>query len=224
MKTLEQPEELTTVQPLSTSEIPAIPVAPLGLPDLSTELTLLSREVLTESPPTELTTNEVTSPKASSEVSSTEASSTEAEKTTQSTTQSAPTTPTYSDKVVFPTEFDKLLTTLKEFVEKVESLTSTEVPNTSPVQVNPQLEQQVEFVNYTVSSEKQNEETKSIAKRSLSDVDSKPFFSSIKEKGCIFNGKSFKVGEAIKTDNECLKCMCEYAPFGHCVLKEKCNV
>lgn len=127
---------------------------------------------------------------------------------------------------IFPTAFDKLLTTLKDFVAQAEAATSTEAPKPATTVSAPQLEKKVEFVNFTVSEEQHNDESKVIVKRSIPAVDLIPRYYkhlSIKEKGCAFNGRSFKVGEIIKTDNDCLKCICEYAPIGHCVLKEKCN-
>lgn len=150
---------------------------------------------------------------------------------TKSDESAEPTSPTIPKVEVFPTEFDKLLTTLRDFVARADALTSTEAPKTSPAPEIPQVEQKVEFVNYTVSSEKHNEEveeTKTISKRSLPDADLIPrlykqHYDSNKNKGCFFNGNSYKLGEAIKTENGCLKCICEYSPIGHCVLKEKCN-
>lgn len=224
------PEEFSTSPPELTSEAtsaaPATTVAPIQIP--VTEITLLTNEVFTH------------------------ATSSEAPKfvpVTQEAATQAILTPTVHDENVFPTEFDKLLTTLREFVAKAEAIRPPSAlrplpENLKPVEEAPptvveamqsvpeipQVEQQVEFVNYTVSSEKHEEEDPHhIVKRSIRDADLVPvyykrnFFSN-KEKACIFNGNSYKIGEAIKTDNECLKCICEYAPIGHCLLKEKCNL
>lgn len=86
--------------------------------------------------------------------------------------------------------------------------------------------QQVEFVNYTISADSNDEDLPHVViRRSIPKEDHKPRHdkSIAKEKSCSFNGKIFKLGEVIKTDNSCLKCFCEYAPIGHCVVKEKCN-
>jgi hypothetical protein len=162
------------------------------------------------------------------ELSITEVPSTEVPAITEEAkTTNAPTTvPTIPAIDVSPTEFEKLLTTLREFVAKVDATTSTEAPQTTETL---QFDKIVEFVNHTVSSESDKvEETKSISKRSVPDADLIPryfkqHYSTNKDKGCVFNGRSFKLGEPIKTDNECLKCICEFAPIGHCMLKEKCN-
>lgn len=229
----------------TTSEAPPSSSSPTA----TTEFVLLSQEIYTSVAPTE------------------------ASLTTQESTSQAPVTqPTYVEKKVFPTEFEALLTTLREFVDKADAITSIETPSTS-VQSSvssPKVEQQVEFVNYTVSTEKHHEEVhkdeeppkteqpeteeplktelppkteephrhvdspileelpRILFKRSVRDADLipryyKPIFSVNKDKTCEFNGRSYKVGEVIKTDNECLKCLCEFAPIGHCMLKEKCN-
>lgn len=97
-----------------------------------------------------------------------------------------------------------------------------------PIILREQQAQQVEFVNFTVSMGDKSEEPKSIFKRSVPDVDLIPryfkqAYSTTKDKSCVFNSKIYKLGEVIKTDNDCLKCICEYAPIGHCILKEKCS-
>lgn len=144
--------------------------------------------------------------------------------TTSSLSES--TTPTFPG--LSPTDLDKLLSTLRQYDAQVEALTSTPPP-LPLLSEGVQVEMKTEFVNYTVSSESREfkDEPRPIAKRSVPDVDLIPrYFKHIaaaKEKGCAYNGRSFKLGEVIKTDNECLKCFCEYAPIGHCVLKEKCN-
>lgn len=213
LKTLEQPEELTTLVEesttiLTTSAVPLISTEATLKEEPTSEITLLTYEVLKHAPSTEVPITSTVTQEPLSPAQST--FSTIAE--------------------VSPTEFEKLLTTLREFVAKADSVASTEAAPTTPVQIVPQLvEQQIEFVNFTVSSEKHNEETKSISKRSIPDADLIPryfkqHYSSNKDRGCAFNGRSFKVGEVITTDNDCLKCICEYAPIGHCVLKEKCNL
>lgn len=176
------------------------------------QTTVLYPAVLTDAPPSRI--------EAENEASS----------TTQEQQATAPSTvPTPSENKVFPTEFEKLLTTLRDFVAKADALTSTEAPVTAAAPEAPQLQQHLEFVNYTVTAEMKDEgEPKTIVKRSVPEADLNPRFfkahSSVsKDKGCVFNGSLFKLGEVIKTSNECLKCICEYAPIGHCVLKEKCN-
>ena len=147
------------------------------------------------------------------------------EVTQESTT---PTAQTLSENV-FPTEFEKLLTTLREFVSQADSLTSTAAPSTSTTTTEAiKVDQQVESESFSVSTDKLNEEATPIRKRSVRDADFNPayykqHFLSSKENVCVYNGRTFKVGEIIRTDNECLKCTCEYAPIGHCILKEKCN-
>lgn len=202
LKVLEQPEELTTLaQELTT------------LPSLVNEP---AEPVLTRLPAAVVVSplEEVYTAEAPSTLSTTQ----------EQPTQAPSTIATPAENIAFPTEFEKLLTTLREFVARADSLRPTEAPKTSPA---PQLEQQIEFVNYTVSAAL-DDETKTISKRSVPDADLIPRFfkqhyASSKDNGCVFNSSFYKLGEAIKTDNECLKCICEYAPIGHCMLKEKCN-
>jgi hypothetical protein len=61
------------------------------------------------------------------------------------------------------------------------------------------------------------EETKSISKRSTDYLKV-----SAKEKGCTFGTRQYKLGEVIKTGNDCIECYCSYSPIGHCIKKNKC--
>lgn len=243
-RSLEQPEELTTLAQESvkaTSEIPATS----EVASTSSEVPLTSSEVPLSSSEAPATTELPATP---TEASTTKAQESEVKVVIQEvftkppsevatvlpvteepkSTEAPPTFASNPELAAPPTEFEKLLTTLREFVALVDASTSTEAPK--PLEAVPQLDKIVEFVNYTVSSEKEkvNEEPKSISKRSVPDADLIPryfkqHYSLNKEKSCNFNGRSFKVGEVIKTDNDCLKCSCAYAPIGHCMLKEKCN-
>lgn len=242
-RSLEQPEELTTLVQESVATTSEVPLTSSEGSISSAEIEKMITKVPATQPEaatTQVSATEVKVPATESNINiqeiftSTEVPSTlpvtqEAKTDVPSSTQE-----TKSDAspelAVSPTEFEKLLTTLREFVAKVDASTSTETPASIVAPEIPQLEQIVEYVNYTVSAEKEklNEETKLISKRSVPDADLIPryfkqHYSLNKEKGCIFNGRSFKLGEAIKTDNDCLKCLCEYAPIGHCMLKEKCN-
>lgn len=207
-RVLEQPEELTTLAPESstftatTSE--AATTSQVSTTTSAAETTMANEAVTIREVPTETSTSITQEP----------------------TTQEPTTSPTTAQSSVLPTEFDKLLTTLREFVAKVDSVASTEASSTISGEAA-KVEQQVEFVNFTVSSEKHEEAAKSISKRSIDDADLIPRYfkhQSSKDKVCVYNGRNFKVGEVIQTDNECLKCLCEYAPIGHCVLKDKCNL
>lgn len=199
---------LTAEPQVSYTEIPASSTEPATTQILA-EPKISIQEVFTQPPATEIP---ITLP------------------ATQESETSAPATVvSVPEPSVLPTEFEKLLTTLREFVAKVDASTSTEAPKLPEI---PKLDQIVEYVNYTVSAEteKITDEAKpiSISKRSVPEADLIPryykqHYSSNKEKGCIFNGRNFKLGEEIKTDNDCLKCQCEFAPIGHCILKEKCN-
>lgn len=124
-----------------------------------------------------------------------------------------------------PTEFEKLLTTLKEYVAKLES--SLAAAKSAEV-ISPAT-----YVNYTVSrssSEEEEEEVgeegteklKVISKRSVL-----PFYfghakKNKEEMECSYGKHQYKVGEKIRTDNECLDCLCLYPPIGHCIRKKKC--
>lgn len=134
-----------------------------------------------------------------------------------------------------PTEFELLLTTLKEYVTKLENtLAATKATEADPTAAV--------FVNYTVSrsfnqnnsdeqqqEEKEESEAKSISKRSapslVADLIPRYFKHkhANKEKGCSYGKRQYKVGEKIWTDNECLECLCFYSPIGHCVKKTKCE-
>lgn len=122
-----------------------------------------------------------------------------------------------------PTEFEALLTTLKQYVERLENtLVATKASEIDPPAV---------FVNYTVSrssnedEQEENEETKSISKRSAPSFDFVPRYvkHANKEKGCSYGTRHYKVGEKIRTDNECLDCLCLYSPIGHCTKKKQCE-
>lgn len=259
---LEQPEDLTTLTPEFTTTVQESSTFVHGYSSSVHEsLSTVHDTTTAAQESSSATTTSEAPPSSSSPTSTTEfvllsqeiytsAAPTDASVTTQESTSHAPVTqPTYVEKKVYPTEFEALLTTLREFVAKADAITAIETPNTS-VQSgvsSPQVEQKVEFVNYTVSTEKHHEDVpkteeqpknenppryeelpRILFKRSVRDADLipryyKPFFSVNKDKTCEFNGRSYKVGEVIKTDNECLKCLCEFAPIGHCTLKEKCN-
>jgi len=127
--------------------------------------------------------------------------------------------------VATSTEVDKLIERLEEIISKA-SETTTELPSTStslPSIDSPVMEAQ--FVNFTVSVSKGNEDETRV-KRSLADVDfiSKYLKHSAQEKDCVFGDTRYKLGESIKTVNDCVKCICEYAPIGHCIFKDKCNI
>jgi hypothetical protein len=116
-----------------------------------------------------------------------------------------------------PTEFEKLLTTLKEYVAKLES--SLAAAKSAEV-ISPAT-----YVNYTVSrssseeevGEEGTEESKEISKRSKRHLKKNS-----EEMECSYGKHQYKVGEKIKTDNECLDCLCLYSPIGHCIKKTKC--
>lgn len=118
-----------------------------------------------------------------------------------------------------PTEFEQLLTTLKQYVERLENtLAATKASEIDPPAI---------FVNYTVSRSlngEENEDKKSISKRSAptSESVSRYFKHANKEKGCVYGKRMYKVGEKIRTDNECLDCLCLYSPIGHCTRKKSC--
>lgn len=229
VKVLEQPEELTTLAP-ETTTVKVAPETTLTPETTSEAATGTLTSEATSTTTTQQTSTVVVLPtqELSAQTTPSEIPSTPAV-TQEPTTQGTPTTVATISDNVFPTEFEKLLTTLREFVAQADSLTSTSAPSTSATNTEvTKVDQQVESVNFSVSTEKQNEETKSISKRSVRDADLIPAYYkqhllSSKEKVCVYNGRSFKVGEVIRTDNECLKCLCEYAPIGHCILKEKCN-
>lgn len=237
-RSLESPEELTTLSEKSVEQSEVV-----------TEDSLKSDFSVTEA----FSTSETTIPNESS--STNEASTFSSSLTEPSSTQfvvnpnisiqevfteSSPDVPVTTEEEVpsttsatipalnpvAPTEFEKLLSTLRDFVAKIDQFT-TAAPQSSALTEN--VQKSVEYVNYTVSSGSEKvDAVKSISKRSVPDADLNPryfkqHYSSNKDKGCIFNGRNFKLGEPIKTDNGCLKCICEYAPIGHCMLKEKCD-
>lgn len=120
-----------------------------------------------------------------------------------------------------PTEFEQLLTTLKQYVARLE--------NTLAATKASEIDPPATFVNYTVTrslneQEKEEEETKSISKRSTPIFDFMPrYFKHVnKEKGCQYGKRQYKLGETIRTDNECLDCLCLYSPIGHCTKKKEC--
>lgn len=118
-----------------------------------------------------------------------------------------------------PTEFEELLTTLKQYVERLE--------NTLAATKASEIDPPATYVNYTVSRSfngEEDEETKSISKRSAPTLDYMPryFKHAKKEKGCTYGKRQYKLGEKIRTDNECLDCLCLYSPIGHCTKKKEC--
>lgn len=162
---------------------------------------------------------------------------TKSEKTSTTTTEAAVTQPTVivesrrRPKLIIkpsihvippppsPTEFEQLLTTLKQYVERLE--------NTLAATKASEIDPPATFVNYTVSrsyNEEEDEETKSISKRSVPTFDFLPryFKHANKERGCSYGKRQYKLGEKIRTDNECLDCLCLYSPIGHCTKKKNC--
>lgn len=191
LKVLEQPDELTTIASQQTTFT-------------STSETTASPQAFSTTILVEAITDSTTIRELPKEPSTT-------------TKEPSSTAPPTNIENVLPTEFEKLLTTLREFVAKADSATATE---------SPKVEKQVEFVNFTVSSEKNEDGAKSISKRSVDDADLIPHYFkhqslSHKNKVCVYDGRNFKVGEIIQTGNENLKCLCEYAPIGHCILEDK---
>lgn len=101
-----------------------------------------------------------------------------------------------------PSELSSILTALRDILAKVESIAMStlqgEKSASAKVQVNRKKRSIIE----------QTEEVKQ---------------KFINIKGCTFEGNFFKVGEKIiSVDDQCLECSCEYAPIGHCVVKQEC--
>lgn len=90
-----------------------------------------------------------------------------------------------------------------------------------------------EYKNFTISfqlgptASAQEEEVKAQPrKRSISEKTAIPYYlKAMKQSGsteCIFSGSTYKAGEKIKTDDDCLKCFCEFPPIGQCFQKDNC--
>lgn len=229
LRVLDQPENLTTLPPVASQILDSTTQAVDSTTTTTTSqpLTTIAHESSTSAVSVEATVTQTTTVEPPSSIVSVVQETTSTTEAPATTTTAQTPSENYFDNI-FPTAFDKLLSTVKDFVAQADAATSTEAPKPSTTASSSQLEQKVEFVNFTVS-EMHNEETKVIVKRSAPAADLIPLYYkehalSLKDKSCLFNGKSFKVGEIIQTDNDCLKCHCEYAPIGHCVLKEKCNL
>ena len=91
-----------------------------------------------------------------------------------------------------------------------------------------------EYKNFTISFQQgsatpraiDDEEKSQPKKRSISERSAIPYIlKAMKQTGsteCIFSGKTYKAGEKIKTDDDCLKCFCEIPPIGQCFQKDNC--
>lgn len=90
-----------------------------------------------------------------------------------------------------------------------------------------------EYKNFTISFQQgptpsaADEEVKGQPrKRSISEKTAIPYvLKAMKQTGsteCIFSGTTYKAGEKIKTDDDCLKCFCEFPPIGQCFQKDNC--
>lgn len=90
-----------------------------------------------------------------------------------------------------------------------------------------------EYKNFTISFQQgptasaPEEEVKAQPrKRSISEKTAIPYLlKAMKQSGsteCIFSGSTYKAGEKIKTDDDCLKCFCEFPPIGQCFQKNNC--
>ncbi|KAG5681524.1 hypothetical protein PVAND_010950 [Polypedilum vanderplanki] len=212
---LKKLEEESTRIDESTTTIKSIVITSSNIQEESLSTTEIEVESTTiKEETTENVTNikkdEETTTEVQKEVEKTTENVTESEKEDQSSTEiitkTLSTTPSSeTPSPPKPTQFEVLKSTLQEIIS------------------NATMEG-ASFVNYTISRSlpvtELEVEVKSISKRST-EIYTKH---SIKEKGCTFGQRQYKVGEQIKTDGECLLCFCNYAPLGHCIKKEKCIV
>lgn len=105
-----------------------------------------------------------------------------------------------------PNELSSILTTLRDILVKVESLTTTKADELSMT---------------TTKFDDDINERKLLKRSIIEEEEIKQKYSTVK--GCPFDGGFYKIGEEITTaEEECLECICEYSPIAHCTLKEEC--
>lgn len=100
-----------------------------------------------------------------------------------------------------PSEISSILASLRELVARVESLAM------------PSMTDEVK----SKSNNQNNRKRRSIIEK-VEEIKQKTL-----NRGCVFEGTVFKVGERITNIvDQCLECTCEYAPIAHCVVNHEC--
>lgn len=103
-----------------------------------------------------------------------------------------------------PTELNAILAALREILTHVESIAKRST-----------------MEHGITTSNNHSRKRRSIDEKTIDEVKQKI----VNIKGCSFDGKLFKVGERITSvEDSCLECFCEYAPIGHCVVKQECSL
>lgn len=101
-----------------------------------------------------------------------------------------------------PTELNAILAALREILTHVESIAKRSTSE-----------------HGITASNHHSRKRRAIEEKTIDEVKLKI----VNIKGCSFDGKLFKVGERITSvKDSCLECFCEYAPIGHCVVKDEC--
>lgn len=101
---------------------------------------------------------------------------------------------------------------------------SSETVRATPTELNAILAALREILTHVETIAKRStvsRKRRSIVEKNIDEVKQKI----VNIKGCSFDGKLFKVGERITSvKDSCLECFCEYAPIGHCVVKQECSL
>ncbi|CAO1392624.1 unnamed protein product [Diamesa tonsa] len=181
----------------------------------------LSKEEST-SAATSPATTEATSP-ATSEATTVLASLATAEATTVSTTAEA------TSKAATESSTSEV-SIAASLISSEPTIDTTIVPETNLESVT---EITSEYKNFTISfiqgstpSAVEGEVKGQPRKRSISEKTAIPYvLKALKQTGsteCVFSGTTYKAGEKIKTEDDCLKCFCEFPPIGQCFQKDNC--
>ena len=163
------------------------------------------------------------------------------EATTVSTTAEATTVSTTAEATTVSTTAEATSKAATESstseVSSIASLDATEPTIDTTILQETNLESVTEitseYKNFTISfiqgptPSTADEEVKGQPrKRSISEKTAIPYvLKAMKQTGsteCYFSGTTYKAGEKIKTDDDCLKCFCEFPPIGQCFQKDNC--
>ncbi|CAO1410511.1 unnamed protein product [Diamesa hyperborea] len=187
---------------LSKEESKSAATSPATSPatsEATTESTSESTSQATTEATTVSTTAEATS-KAATESSTSEVSSIASSTTTASLDTPEPTI----DATIIP---ETNLESVTEITSEYKNFTISFIQGSTPSAVEGEVKGQPR-------------------KRSISEKTAIPYvLKAMKQTGsteCVFSGTTYKAGEKIKTEDDCLKCFCEFPPIGQCFQKDNC--
>ncbi|CAO1379806.1 unnamed protein product [Diamesa serratosioi] len=221
-RTTEAPEIIPIVELSSTT------VSPLSSEYTSTELAPQGKSIQEKLSPTEEVTSATTqSPTTTITITEKSTSESTSESSLQATTESTTVSTSSEPTTISSTASIALSDSLAITESTIEATIIPEINLESVTEITS------EYTNFTISFQQgptpratDEEEKRQPRKRSISDKTAIPYvLKAMKQTGsteCIFSGIPYKAGEKIKTDDDCLKCFCEFPPIGQCFQKDNC--